>query len=157
MRALPASRLVGYVDWVGDDWLTKGYFAGYSIDSTARSMSRSGQYRWWGLGIWTFAICRTAASRNHGNSLNGTNISRSPMNSQNPWGETLVTSTGEVFRPSASDFIEVFFNQGLRLGQPARIQTEIHGEFNRRFDPELRFAVRVLHVDVRSPLLREKK
>jgi len=58
--------------------LTKGYFSGCSMDSTARSMSRSGQYKWCGLGSWTFAISRTDASRNQGNSLKGTNNSRSP-------------------------------------------------------------------------------
>src|SRR5579864_2886425 len=83
------------------------------MDSTARSTSRSGQYKWWGLGSWTFVISRTDASRNHGNWLNGTNSSRSPMHGQNPWGETLVTSAGEVLGPGVADFIQVLLDQCL--------------------------------------------
>src|SRR6202022_678050 len=93
-------------------WIRKGeYFSGCSIESTARSMSRSGQYKWCELGSWTFAISRTDASRNHGNRLNGTNNSRSPIKSQNPWGETLVTSAREVLGPGAADFIQVLLDQ----------------------------------------------
>ena len=60
-------------------------------------------------------ICRIEASLNHGNSLNDTKSSCSPTNSQKPCGDTLVTSTWEVRRPSVADFIRVFLNQFLSL------------------------------------------
>src|SRR6202035_1503778 len=107
------------------------------MDSTARSISRSGQHKWWGLGSWTFAISRTDASRNHGNWLNGTNNSRSPMNSQNPWGETLVTSAGEVLGPGAADFIQVLLDQSLCFGDLLRLETEICHQLHVPLDPEL--------------------
>src|SRR6266851_927263 len=127
------------------------------MDSTARSMSRSGQYKWWGLGSRTFVISRTDASRNHGNWLNGTNSSRSPMNSQNPWGETLVTSAGEVPGPGVADFIQVLLDQFLCLGDLLRFETEIRHQLHARVNPELCFAVGMLNMDVSPPFLSGKK
>src|SRR5438128_10577349 len=105
-----ARAAVGGKRLLGCALLIKGYFSGFSMDSTARSISRSGQYKWCGLGSCTFAISRTDASRNQGNSFNARNNSRSPMNNQKPCGETLVTSTGEVLGPGAADFIEVLLD-----------------------------------------------
>src|ERR1700730_7898311 len=127
------------------------------MESTARSMSRSGQYKWWGLGSWTFVISRTDASRNHGNWLKGTKSSRSPMNSQNPWGETLVTSAREVLGPSAADFIQVLLDQFLCLGDLLRLETEMCHQLQARVDPEFGFAVGVLNVDVSPPFLAGEK
>ena len=93
------------------------------MESTAESMSRSGRSRWWGLGSWTFVISRTDASRNHGNWLNGTNNSRSPTNSQNPWRETLVTSAGEVLGPGAADFD---FRSARSISVPRRPAEDAH-------------------------------
>src|SRR6266516_3995077 len=111
------------------------------MDSTARSTSRSGQYKWCALGSWTLVILRTEASRNHGKSLNGTNNSRSARKSQNPCGETLVTSTGEVFRPSVADFIQMLLDQLLRFGYLLRFEAKVRGKLDDRFNPEFRFAV----------------
>jgi len=43
------------------------------------------------------------------------------MNSQNPWGETLVTSAGEVLGPGVADFIQVLLDQFLCLGDLLRL------------------------------------
>jgi len=43
--------------------------------------------------------------RNHGNSSNGTNNSRSLSQSQKPWREMFVTSTAEVELPRGSDVL----------------------------------------------------
>ena len=79
---------------------------------------------------WTFVISRTDASRNQGNSSNGTNNSRSPTNSQNPCGDTLVTSTGEVLGPGGADLIEVLLDQGLNFRDLLWLETEVRGQLN---------------------------
>jgi hypothetical protein len=63
------------------------------MDSTARSMPRSGQWRKVGFCCSTLRIFDTEASRNCGNSLNEIKSSLSLVPSQSPCLEILVTST----------------------------------------------------------------
>jgi hypothetical protein len=101
-RAARDGRVV--VDRFSGTWLTSGKRSGCSMDSTARSMSRSGHRRC-GLGLSTAVISRIVASRNHGKVLNPTKISRPSSSNQNPSGATLLTSTAEVTFPCSEDFI----------------------------------------------------
>jgi hypothetical protein len=75
------------------------------------------------------------------------------MNSQNPWGETLVTSAGEVPGPGAADFIQVLLDQFLRLGDLLRLETEIRHQLHVPVDPGLCFAGGMLNVEVGPPLV----
>ena len=94
-----------------------GYFPGFSIESTVRSMSNSGQYRWWGCGRSSFKTESTEALRNQGKSSNGMKSSRSSTSTQTPCREMLVTSAAEVLirslctgaRPCVANFKSRFF------------------------------------------------
>ena len=97
------------------------------------------------------------ASLNHGNSLNGANSSCSPTKIQNPWVEMLVTSTWEVLRPGAADFIQVLLNQILSFGNLLRLEAVVRVEFNSRFDPELRLPVSMLNMDMRPPFFSREE
>jgi len=72
------------------------------------------------LGSSTFVIALIDASRNHGNCVKGTNRSRSPTKSQNPWTETFVTSGGEMLRPSVPDVIVMLLKDLQDLSQAPR-------------------------------------
>src|SRR5262249_11158407 len=91
--------------------LSSGKRLGCSTDSTARSTSRSGQYRWLRCGNSTLQSAPIETSRNHGNCLNETNSSRPLMRSQKPCCDTFVTSTSEVGLPRTAYFILVRLNQ----------------------------------------------
>lgn len=65
------------------------------------------------------------ASLNQGKAENGTNSSSSPSGSQNPWVETLDTSTPEVFFPAFSTFIDVGLHKGLSVPNLAITQAVI--------------------------------
>ena len=93
----------------------RGHSSGFSIDRTERSTSRSGQYRWSVLGHSTLRIFVTAASANHGNFSNETNISRPAQYSQKPCAEMLVTSTSEVTFPGLDDFSLMVSNDCTQL------------------------------------------
>src|SRR5262247_3289309 len=97
------------------------------------------------------------ASRNQGKSLKGTNSSRSSTNSQNPCGETLVTSAGEVLGPGGADLIKMLLDQGLDFRNLLWLQTEVAGQLHGRIDPELRFAIGMLNVNVSSSFLTGKE
>jgi hypothetical protein len=73
-----------------------GYRSGCSIESTERSMSSSGQWRWSGCGRWNWRMSATGARLNHGYSLKGRKNSRSSIKRQKPCWEMLVTSGGAV-------------------------------------------------------------
>ena len=79
------------------------------------------------------------------------------MNSQNPCEDTLVTATGEVLVPGATDFINVLLDKLQRLIQSRRVQAIVRGELYRRFDPELGLSVGMIHVDVHSWLFAREK
>src|SRR5687768_1870261 len=96
------------------------------------------------------------ASRNHGKCSNGTNNSRLSMNSQKPWTETFVTSAGKMFRPSATDVIDMLLNQPLGLGDLSRLETVVGKQLDHGFNPELGLAVCVLDVHVGSGFLARK-
>src|SRR5258707_1017742 len=84
------------------------------------------------------------ASRNHGNSLNGTNRSRFPSHSQKPWADTFATSTAEVLTPRCADFIATL-QDDLAGHVHARVsQPIIVFKFDRGLEPELRFTSGVL-------------
>ena len=74
------------------------------------------------------------------------------MNSQNPCGETLVTSTGEVLGPGATDFIQMLLNQFCRLVQARGIEPIVG-----RFEPELRLAVGMVHVYMHARLFAREE
>ena len=63
------------------------------------------------LGNSTFVNCPIVASRNQGNCLNDRKNSVLLIKSQNPFGETLATSTAEVRLPRVADFDFMFFYQ----------------------------------------------
>ena len=127
------------------------------MDSTARSMSRSGQRRCCGLGLSTNMISRILASWNQGNCLNGTKISRSSTNNQNPSGPTLLTSTAEMVLPRSADFIFVFPDQPERRRQPTIAKAAILSQGDLGFQPELRLPVNVLDMHMRPRLFTSEK
>ena len=51
----------------------------------------------------------------------------------------------------------MLLNQALSLGHLLRLEAEVRGELNVRINPEFRFPIRVLHVDVSAPLLARKE
>jgi hypothetical protein len=59
--------------------------------------------------------------------------------------------------PGAADFIEVLLDKTLSFGDLLWLEAEVRRQFNGWFDPELRFAVSMLNVDVRPPLLTREK
>ena len=79
------------------------------------------------------------------------------MSSQKPCGETLETSTGEVFVPSGTDFISVFLDQGLCSPDLVVIQAIILRQRYLWLKPEFRFPIRALHVHVAPQLLTGEK
>jgi hypothetical protein len=85
------------------------------MDSTARSMSRSGQYRCLTEGICTPVICAMVASRKQGNDANETRSSSSPKWRENPSGETLATPIPEVSVPAVVTFIDVGIHESLSV------------------------------------------
>src|SRR4030095_4684697 len=91
------------------------------------------------------------------NSLNDTNSSCSPTNSQKPCGDTFVTSTREVLRPSIADFINVVLCQLLRLGASLRLEAIGRMQFHSGFDPELCLTLCVLHMYVRPRFLSREE
>src|SRR5436190_23818250 len=97
------------------------------------------------------------ASSNHGKALNDTNSSCSSMSSQNPCGETFVTSTREVLRPSIADLIDVFLNQFPGFGDSLRLQAVGRMQFHGWLDPELRLAFGMLHMNVSTRLFARKE
>ena len=76
-----------------------------------------------------------------------------PTNTQKPWGDTLRTSTPEVFFPSAADFTNVSFNKQFGRMKLLLTQTVILRLRNRRLKPKFRFPVRALHVHVHTRLI----
>ncbi len=94
---------------------------------------------------------------NHGNSLKDTNNSCSSMKSQNPCGETFVTSSGEVLRPSDPDFIQVLPNQFLGFCNLFRLEAVVRVQFHRRVDPKLGLAVSMLDMYVRPRFLTREE
>jgi len=75
------------------------------------------------------------------------------MKSQKPCGETLVTSAGEVLRPSVADFIEMLLNEILCLDYLLRFEAEVRGQLYVWINPKLCLAVGVLNVDVGASFL----
>ena len=65
----------------------------HRMDSTARSISSSGQRKRWELGCSTFMIFDTDASKNRGNSLKEIKCSWSLVTNQSPYLLMFVTST----------------------------------------------------------------
>jgi hypothetical protein len=127
------------------------------MDSTAKSMSRSGHRRWCGLGLSTNMISRILASWNQGNSLNGTKSSRSSTSNQNPSGPRLLTSTAEMALPRRADFIFVFPHQPEHRRQSTTAEAIILRQGDRGFQPELRLPVSVLNMYVRPRLFAGKE
>jgi hypothetical protein len=63
-----------------------------------------------------------------------------------------------VLAPGSTDVIFVFPDQSLGRPNLAVVQAVILRQFNLRLKPELRFPVRVVHVDVKAGFLaREEK
>jgi hypothetical protein len=81
------------------------------------------------------------ASLNQGKAENGTNSSSSPRRSQNPWGETLDTSTPEVCFPAVATFIDVGLHKGLSFSNLPVTQAVILRQRDCRLKPELSLAV----------------
>jgi hypothetical protein len=66
----------------------------------------------------------------------------SATNSQKPCGETFSTSAPEVPLPTGADFLLSFLNNLFQFSQLGCAETFIDGQFNFRFEPELRLAIR---------------
>jgi hypothetical protein len=133
-----------------DDWLlaTRGKATGFRIDSTDKSMSRSGQNRWSAVWRSTTEIFSILASRNHGNCSNGKNNSSSAINSHRPCRDTFVTSTGKVLVPGIGDLLSMVFEQLLCLADNVLRQARLSGKFDFRVQPKLRLTIRMGHMDV---------
>jgi hypothetical protein len=115
-------------------------------------MSKSGQYKCLADGSCTFVICAIVASRNHGNEENATNSSSSPRRSQNPWGETLATSTPEVNFPAVATFINVCLYESLGVTNLPIAQAVILRHCDCWLKPELGFPIRARHMNVHASL-----
>src|SRR3989442_13136340 len=120
-------------------------------------MTSSAQYRCLALGRSTVVIAAMLASRNHGNSLNATNVSFEPSRSQNPCLETFVTSTAEVRLPRFADFIAISLDDAhcclqLRGREPG---VASHGDLG--LQPDLRLPTPALDVNVRPRLLSREE
>ena len=85
------------------------------MDSTDRSASSCGQYRWFCVGHSTSDNCSIVAFLNQGKFSKGTRSSSDPSNSQKPCFETWVTSATEVIVPGILDLLEMRLNHGLGL------------------------------------------
>ena len=79
------------------------------------------------------------------------------MKSQKPCGETFVTSTREVRRPSAPDFIHVLLDQFLSFRKSLRFEAIVRVQLDRGFDPEFGLARGMLHMHMRVGFLARKK
>jgi hypothetical protein len=79
------------------------------------------------------------------------------MNIQNPCGEMLVTSTGEVLAPCGADLIEVLLDQDLNLRDLLWFQPEVRRQLHGGIDPELRLTLSVLNMNVPSSFLAGKE
>jgi len=93
----------------------RGKSSGLRIDSTERSTSSSGQYRWFSVGRSISESCSMVADLNHGNSENCTANSSSSSKSQKQCLDTLVTSAAKVAMPGIFNLLNMGFNDGLRL------------------------------------------
>jgi hypothetical protein len=120
-------------------------------------MSRSGQYKCLAEGNWTFVICAMVASRNQGNEVKATNSSSSPRRSQNPWGETLATSTPEVRFPAVATFIYAGLNKNLSVPNLPIAQAVILRQCDHWLKPELGLPVPTGHVDVHTGLFTREE
>ena len=69
----------------------------------------------------------------------------------------LVTSAGEVLRPSAADFIQVLLNQILGFGHLLRLEADVPRELDCRIDAELHLAVGMLNMHVRAELFAREE
>ena len=68
-----------------------------------------------------------------------------------------MTSAGEVLCPGAADFIDVLLDQSLNFRNLLWLEAEVRRELDGRIDPELRFAVRMLNMNVRPSFLAGKE
>jgi len=59
--------------------------------------------------------------------------------------------------PGVADLIEVLLDQFLNFGNLLWLEAEVRCQLDRRIDPELRFAVRMLNMNVRPPFLAGKE
>jgi hypothetical protein len=94
---------------------TRGKLSGLRMDSTDRSTSSCGQYKWSSVGRCTSESCSIVAFLNHGKSVKGTASSSSPSSSQKQCVETLVTSAPKVTVPCILDLLDVSFDDCLSL------------------------------------------
>src|SRR5437867_11908699 len=96
------------------------------------------------------------ASLNHGKSAKGRKRSLSPIRSQRPVVETLLTST-KVGGPSFADFIFMLPNRSQRGIHLTRGQTVILSQLDIRFHPELVFGLVSFDDKVQPWLLTHEK
>ena len=68
-----------------------------------------------------------------------------------------MTSAGEVLCPGGADFIEVLLDQCLNFRNLLWLEAEVRRQLDGRIDPELRFAVSMLNVNVRPQFLAGKE
>ena len=68
-----------------------------------------------------------------------------------------MTSAGEVPCPGAADFIQVLLDQFLNCRNLLWFEAEVRCQLDGRINPELRFAFRMLNMNVRPPFLARKE
>ena len=68
-----------------------------------------------------------------------------------------MTSAEEMLCPGAADFIDVLLDQSLSFRNLFWLEAEVRRQLDGRIDPELRFAVRMLNMNVRPSFLAGKK
>lgn len=83
------------------------------MDSTAKSMSKDDQKRWFSAGHSTSHSCSIVAPRNHGKSVKGKNNSSSASSNQKPCFETFVISTWKVDVPGMGYLLHVNNDKAL--------------------------------------------
>src|SRR2546423_1447568 len=127
------------------------------MESTDRSTSSSGQWRWPGRRRSSRRIASTGARLNQGNSSKGRNSSRPSSNSQKPCREMFVTSGSEVVAPGISNVLLMFLDQLLDTPQVLAIQPVVPGQLDARVEPVLRLPIGRLDVDMQALLLAREK
>src|SRR5207245_10531439 len=96
-------------------------------------------------------------SLNQGNFLHGGKGPRPPTSTQKPCWDTLVTSTSKMPLPRSTDLTFVPPDKVESARQVSWAHAVVSGHLDLRFEPELRFPVCVMDVDVGSRLLTREK
>ena len=123
------------------------------MESTDKSTSSNGQYKWFGVGCSMVMIWSTVACLNHGNCWKGRCSSSSPSSSQSPCWEICVTSAAEVTLPGIFNLRNMCLDDGLSIGNLLWRESGRSSQVNYGCEPELGLAIGVRHMYMDARLL----